>query len=245
MELKVIGSGSKGNCYVLESESGEMLIIEAGVKIDQVKKFLDFDLSNVSGVIVSHSHGDHSKAMEGFAKSAINVYAGAETIKEMNLKSHRLKPIEAKKRYTIGSFKVVPLKLRHDVFCLGFVIQHEECGNVVFLTDTFYSPFKFKNIHNWIIEANYSESIMDGKDGYGSENKYLRNRVLSSHLSFENCLDMLDVNDLTQTNNVVLTHLSDRNSHAKQFKEATERQTGKSVYVAETGLSIPFNKKPF
>ena len=245
MELNVLGSGSHGNCYVLKSNTGESLIIEAGIKINRVKKFFNFDLSNISGVLVSHSHLDHSKAMKDFTQSAINVYSGAETIKEMDLKSHRLKPIEPKKAYKIGSFKVVPLGLRHDVFCLGFVIQHEECGNVVFLTDTYYSPFRFKNIHNWIIEANYSQDIMDGKDGYANTKMFLRNRVMTSHMSIENCLDMLDINDLSVTNNIVLTHLSDRNSHAEQFKSKTENQTGKTVTIAETGLTIPFNKKPF
>lgn len=245
MELSVLGTGSQGNCYVLQSKSGESLIVEAGIKFSRVKKFFDFKLSNVSGVIVSHSHLDHSKAMEDFMKSAINVYASQETIDLMDLKSHRLKPIKAKKAYKVGSFKVIPLEMQHDVPCLAFIIQHEECGNVVFITDTFYSRFKFKNIHNWIIEANYSQDIIDSKDGYANTKAFLRNRVMTSHLSIENCLDMLSVNDLSVTNNIVLTHLSDRNSHARQFKSVTENQTSKPVTIAETGLTIPFNKKPF
>ena len=245
MELTVLGTGSQGNSYVLESESGERLVLEAGVNFKRVKKHLNFNLKNVSGVIVSHAHLDHSKAMEDFTTSAINVYASQETIDHMNLKSHRLKPIQVKKRYSIGSFKVVPIPMQHDVPCLAFIIHHEECGNVVFITDTLYSPFKFKNIHNWIIEANYSQEIMDGKDGYGSTKAFLRNRVMSSHLSIENCLDLFSVNDLSLTNNIVLTHLSDRNSHAEQFKSMTEKQTGKTVTIAETGLMIPFNKRPF
>jgi len=50
---------------------------------------------------------------------------------------------------------------------------------------------------------------------------------------------------LSSTNNILLTHLSDRNSHAVQFKELIENQTGKTVNIAETGLTINFKKRPF
>jgi phosphoribosyl 1,2-cyclic phosphodiesterase len=245
MEFTVLGSGSHGNCYILTSENGDQLIIEAGIKLSRVKKFLDFNLNNVLGVLVSHSHLDHAKAMKEMTESGINVYASSHTIEGMDIKSHRVKKIEAKKAYKIGPWKVIPIEMKHDVPCFGFVLNHEECGNVVFITDTYYSPFKFKNINNWIVEANYSEEILDGKEGYGNQNDFLRNRVLSSHLSIENCWDLLKKNDLTQTNNIVLTHLSDTNSHAENFKRMTKEKTGKSVHIAETGLNINFDKRPF
>ena len=37
MKLRVLGSGSSGNCYILENEA-EALIIEAGVPFMEVKK---------------------------------------------------------------------------------------------------------------------------------------------------------------------------------------------------------------
>ena len=40
MKLKVLGSNSQGNCYLLEDDH-ECLIIEAGVPIREVKKALD------------------------------------------------------------------------------------------------------------------------------------------------------------------------------------------------------------
>lgn len=244
MELKVIGSGSQGNSYILSNET-DVLLIELGVQFKRIKKALDFDLSKINGALISHSHLDHAKSIKDAVECGIDVYTGAETINATGLKSHRLKPIKPKKAYQIGAFKVMPFELRHDVPCLGFIIKHEDCGKVVFITDTYYSPFKFKGINQWIIEANYSQEILDSKEGYGSTKAFLRNRVMSSHMSIENCLDLLSKNDLSKTNNVVLTHLSDRNSHEKQFKKLTENQTGKTVHVAETGLTIPFNIRPF
>ena len=47
MVLKVLGSGSSGNCYILESDT-EALIIEAGVPFLDVKKALDFPTNYMS-----------------------------------------------------------------------------------------------------------------------------------------------------------------------------------------------------
>ena len=60
MKLRVLGSGSSGNCYVLENET-EALIIEAGIPFMEVKKILNFNVRKIAGVVVSHSHGDHAK----------------------------------------------------------------------------------------------------------------------------------------------------------------------------------------
>lgn len=55
MEFKVIGSGSSGNCYLLESET-ECLVIEAGISFLEVKKALDFNIRKIVGVVISHRH---------------------------------------------------------------------------------------------------------------------------------------------------------------------------------------------
>ncbi len=56
MKLIINGSNSKGNNYVLVSDSGEKLIIEAGVKLMELKQSLNFKIENISGLLVSHEH---------------------------------------------------------------------------------------------------------------------------------------------------------------------------------------------
>lgn len=56
MLLKCIASGSKGNSYVLMSDT-EILLIEAGVRLLQVKKAIDFQVSKIVGCLISHEHG--------------------------------------------------------------------------------------------------------------------------------------------------------------------------------------------
>lgn len=55
MELTVLGSSSKGNCYILGDES-EAIIIESGIRPDLIKKGLDFNISKVRGMVISHEH---------------------------------------------------------------------------------------------------------------------------------------------------------------------------------------------
>lgn len=56
MKLKVLGSGSKGNCYLLTSSKGKTLIIEAGLRNIEIKESLGFDLTSVEGLLLSHAH---------------------------------------------------------------------------------------------------------------------------------------------------------------------------------------------
>lgn len=55
MKINVLGSSSKGNCYLLE-EGNEIIILEAGISLFEVKKILNFNISKIRGVCISHEH---------------------------------------------------------------------------------------------------------------------------------------------------------------------------------------------
>jgi phosphoribosyl 1,2-cyclic phosphodiesterase len=84
MVLKIIGTGSKGNAYVLKNEH-EVLLIETGVNIKEIKRALDFDYSKIVGCIVTHEHLDHSKSMYDVMRLGIDVYSSRGTLKSRNL----------------------------------------------------------------------------------------------------------------------------------------------------------------
>lgn len=244
MVLKVFGSNSNGNGYALTTENGYTLLIECGVRVIEIKKYLDFNLSKVVGCLLSHSHGDHSKYIKEYINSGINVYTSFETIQDLKLQDHhRLKVLLPKIRYDeiFKNFAVMPFTLKHDVYCFGFLINNKEMGNLAFITDSYYIPWRFANIKHWMIECNYSSEIIDDK----TENKFVRNRVLQSHLSLENCIDVFKANDMRNTVNIVLLHLSDTNSDEKIFKEKVETETLKNVHIASKGIQISLNKNPF
>ena len=56
MFMKCIASGSKGNSYALISDD-EILLLEAGINLLDVKRNIDFRVSKVIGCVISHEHG--------------------------------------------------------------------------------------------------------------------------------------------------------------------------------------------
>jgi len=237
MKLKVIKTGSAGNGYALLSSTGECLLIECGVKLSEVKKYLNFDLSKVVGCIVTHEHGDHAKYLKDYANAGINIYAQQATFKTRH---HRFKPFQTNEgmflMQEIGNFFILPFSVKHDVPTVGLLIHHKECGKILFLTDTYYCPYKFENLNQIIIEANYSKEIINKK--YRDDKEFLANRIKSSHMSLETCIDLLKANNLSKVDNIVLIHLSDTNSDEKMFKDKVQKATGKLCYVARNGLEI-------
>ena len=248
MQLKILGSSSSGNCYILENQT-ESIIIECGVRIEKIKKCLNYNISKVAGCLISHEHKDHCKAVNEVLATGITCYASAGTIKgmEVPINHHRINIINAGRQFNVGSFKVIPFAVQHDAYePLGFLINHSETGTVLFVTDTYYVKDTFRGLNNIIVEANYSKEILDQKMRDGATPDFLRNRILKSHTSLETCKELLSANDLSQVNNIVLIHLSDNNSNELQFKREVTELTGKTVYAAAAGMTIlNFDKQPF
>lgn len=242
MQLIVLGSSSAGNCYLLKSSTGETLMLECGVKIDKIKQAIGFTFKNIVGCLVTHDHGDHCKSAPLLLKCGVKIYATKGTINfcGWNLISDDCVEIKPREIFSVGSFKVLPFKVNHDaVDPVGFIINHSECGSVLFLTDTYFVREKFHNINHVLIEANFSEQIIVEKN----LEDFRRNRIYKSHLSLETCIETLRANDLSKVRNIVLIHLSDSNSDAQMFHDRVVQETGKPVHIADVGLKISLHKK--
>lgn len=245
MILKVIGSSSSGNQYALVGNK-ETLLCEAGVSFLKVKTALNFDISKIVGCIATHIHSDHFGKANEYLKAGIDVYASPETIKLSVLNHHRLHEIEAGIKFNVGEFTILPFDTIHDApGSLGFLINHAETGNILFLTDSYYSEYKFANLNNILVEANYDEEILEANVASGRLNNSVRHRIITSHMGIGTCLDLLAANDLTKVNRIVLLHLSDWNSNAIDFRDKVKQQTGCEVVVADKGMEVELNKNPF
>lgn len=243
MLLSILGSSSAGNGYLLQAADGEALVIEAGVKLATLKKEIGFNVNRIAGVLVSHSHNDHAGQLGYYLGSGIEAYLSAETANETGCSSHHnTHIIRANESISVGGWHVLPFDVVHDVACFGFLIKHPESGRFVFITDTHYSPFRFRGLNNIIIEANYSEKIIEQRLYDREIDRSYYDRVLRSHMSLETAKGFLAANDISQVNNIVLIHLSDGNSNAKQFEADITATTGKQVHVAEAGKKIQFDK---
>jgi len=247
MKFITLGSSSAGNGYILQSSSGEVLIIEAGKKLIEVKKYIDFDLRKISGVIVTHGHKDHSGYLPEYQKAGISCFLNTMT-RQMVFGEHlyyNVTELKPKLVYDIGTFRVQPFELKHDVMNFGYLINHPESGLFCFITDTHYCPYKLPGLNNILVECNYSDAIVEKKLLEGTGNMFVRNRVLTSHMELDTTMGFLKANDLSKVNNIVLLHLSDGNSNSDLFRKKIQDLTGKSVFVAQSGLNIEFNKQPF
>jgi phosphoribosyl 1,2-cyclic phosphodiesterase len=239
MELVVIGSSSHGNGYVLNGTS-EALCIEAGTKLIETKKALDFDLSKVRGCIVSHQHNDHAKYAADYACAGIRLLALPDVLEAKGI-TRNATAIKLGNAYKLGGFVVTPFALQHDVPCVGYVVQHSECGKVVFITDSYACQYRFKGVSHYLLEANYSDEILERNIANGRVDTGMRDRLLTSHFELQNSIRYLQASDLKAVQKVVLIHLSDGNSNEAQFVQAVREATGKRVYAAKAGMVLQLN----
>jgi phosphoribosyl 1,2-cyclic phosphodiesterase len=248
MKLKVLGSGSSGNCYLLENQN-ECLIIEAGVHIKDLKIALNWNTEKVVGCIITHEHGDHAKELQSIQKLGINCYLSAGTAsktEKSTLHNSRTHIIKHGTQFQLGNFTIKAFTILHDaVEPLGFLIKHPDCGKVLFITDSKYSEYYFKGLNNIIIEANYSEEIINEKFTAENNKLFIKNRIMNSHFSIENCVDLLKNTNLTKVNKIILIHLSNGNSNEVDFVKQIEDLTAKTVLSADSGMEIPFGISPF
>jgi phosphoribosyl 1,2-cyclic phosphodiesterase len=246
MILKVLGSSSKGNCYLLVA-SDQVLIIEAGVKLIEVKKALAFRTDNIVGCLISHVHNDHSGYIKEYADAGITILT-SDTVRGSKILSkydNRVKAIYPERGYFIGSYKIIPFEVQHDVPTLGFLISHPESGNILFATDTYMLEYTFSGLNHILIEDNYSDEILENNIIYKGLNPMMRQRLLFSHLEHETCKTILRSLDLRQVRNIILLHLSDGNSNARLFVKEIAEEFCINTIAANKEVNISFNLTPY
>lgn len=234
VKLSVLGSSSKGNCYLFE-ESCSCLVVEAGVKLTEVKKALNYNVSKICGCIITHEHKDHSRYVGEYLQNGIKCYTSLGTIEALGIDSMYLQGIAPFKMFDIEGWRILPFETRHD--CkqpYGYLINNKECGTVLFATDTYYLPNTFRGLNHILIECNYDKDILERNN----VNESLKKRLLSSHMSIDTCIDALMANDLSKVEDIMLIHLSDNNSDAEAFKSRVRQATGVPVTVAEAGMQV-------
>ena len=232
MKLKVLGSSSTGNGYLL-CNGEEAIVLEAGVSLLQLKKALDFQIQKIQGCLVSHSHKDHCRYVKPYADAGIDILGPGEIFDSLHNRFHKIFP---KKGYKLGNFKVLAFPLLHDTTCYGYLIDHPDTGRIAFITDTYLCEYVFPGLHHIIIEANYADDILEENIMLGIERPAKRERLLTSHMEIKSTKAFLKAQDLSQVRSILLIHLSDTNSHARRFHHEITVVTGKQVYVAYPGL---------
>ncbi len=245
MILKVLGSSSSGNCYLLENEK-ECLILEAGIRFEAVQKAMNFDIKKIVGCCISHEHGDHAKYIKDYLKAAVNVYTSAGTVEAVQTTSHRLSIITSFQKFYVGGFTIMAFPVKHDAKePLGFLVHHQEIGTLLFATDTYYLENRFVGLNHVLIECNYDSEILAENVFQGRVHKVVSDRVIEAHMSLDTCIKFLQANDLNSVSEIVLIHASSQNGNRQLFVEQVKKATGKPVYSACSGVELQINKDAF
>src|SRR5690625_95862 len=231
IEIKTLASGSSGNAYWI-SDGHTELLLECGIRFKDIQKALDFKTSNLSGCLVSHEHKDHTKGLKDVVRAGINVYASQGTIDAEGIEHHRIKTVKAKEQFTVGTWKVLPFDVEHDVNePLGFLLMNEQGEKLLFATDTYYVRYRFSGLTHIMVETNYAIDLLDYNIEHGVAPQVMKKRLVKSHFSLENVKEFLIANDLSKVQEIHLIHLSNNNANPERFKREVEELTGKVVYV--------------
>lgn len=247
MILRCVNSGSSGNCYLLEDSRGDVLILDCGVPIIKIKAALQFKVSKIVGVIVSHSHADHSLSVKDFENMGIPVWKPYEkALKKPSVKC-------------FGSFKTTALPMldkKMEIWqhsngdlsqcpCYGFLVENEKLGKLLYITDTKQCAWTFEKskINHILVGTNYQSE-------YLSDEKNKRNHVLTGHMSINTCKDMVVKNKTEALKKVLLCHISDESADPLECVAEVQKVAGKGVYVdwARKGLEVELksgNECPF
>ena len=140
MRVVSLGSGSKGNATVVQS--GDVaLLIDCGLnyktlssRLGEVAKGDATFLSRVSGILLTHSHDDHTQGLKVFLKHhpEVPIFANAMTaetvIHDCGLDEESFVCFENGQPFELGPFSVKAFSIPHDTSDpVGYLISVPRC----------------------------------------------------------------------------------------------------------------------
>lgn len=238
MILRTIATGSSGNCHALINDN-EILLLDLGVSAKDIKKAIDYRISDVAGAVVTHQHLDHSKSVKDFEQMGIPVFAPYKSLEPMSINGWQ---------GTIQAFDLTDKDghFKHtnrdgtECSCYGFLIIHPNMGKLLYITDTELVKWRFKDINHILISCNYQNK-------YINDDEAKRNHVLQGHMELETVKEFVKANKSNVLRNVILCHLSRDNANPDEMVAEVKKVAGTSVNVdyAEKGKQWELSKFPF
>ena len=220
LEITHLGSGSRGNSVLLQSDEAKILI-DCGFSLRQIESRLakiNVSGDEIDGIFVSHHHGDHSKsAVRASKKWETRLYSNLETAIKLGIR-----PIEEVRTFS----NLERIQLSSDLSILPVPVPHDDAENVAFIasngdgrraaivTDLGEPTVELmKHLHGCehiSIEANYDL----GRLMSGPYPPALKRRISGrgGHLSNEQTADILSEICHPNLSSIVLCHLSEKNN---------------------------------
>ncbi|MCR5050291.1 MAG: MBL fold metallo-hydrolase [Paludibacteraceae bacterium] len=248
--FRSFASGSSGNCYYLGTRR-QGILIDAGISARQIQKCLremGLDFKNIMGVLVTHDHADHIRAVGTLGERVkLPIYTTAEIHEGIDRNYGVREKLRTSRRYfdrgqewELFGMRINTFHVEHDsTDCLGYVIDFKD-QRFVIITDcgsTSDEMEKYiRTANHLVIEANHDEHMLLN----GPYPTYLKQRILSprGHQSNDTCGEMIARNWHEGLRNIWLCHLSlENNDPAVAFDTVSEHlenigiQPGKDVFL--------------
>lgn len=211
MNIKILATGSSGNCYVI-SDDVTKVMIECGIKYADIMRGVEYNIDGINTVLISHHHKDHALCAAKMHEFGFEIVMPPECAKMLCLtgKDNVYTPSPGK-RLTVGTFDVTPFSLVHynsdgsECPCYGYYIfSRNTKERLIFATDTAYIKGRFNSAVDYLmLEVNYTSSCVD--DDLVTE---VEKRRLTSHMSLETAEEFIKTLDRSHLKAIYAIHAS-------------------------------------
>lgn len=205
VRIRVLRSGPTGGNITLIWNNDTAILIDCGVGpriVDNLLERQGLSLADITGILITHSHGDHIKprAIEKLFDNKVPVYCSDGVKKAMKTKIKHRKTLTKfpAKVFRIGSFKVKPFKVNHDSNggCVGYCI-YEKIGKLthkITLATDFGNPGKraiqhMHNSHGLLLTSDHDTKMLERS--YDIPEEVKADHIIPYHLSNEQCANLL------------------------------------------------------
>lgn len=243
MRITTLASGSTGNCTLVTSGGGSLLI-DAGISMRRIRTALDvYGLSpgQLDGILITHEHSDHISGLSMLTKHYnIPIFAPRTVANHLRWSiagvDERLREIVPGEDTVIGGMSVRAFHTPHDTDeSVGYRIT----GDAVFALATDMGCVTGEILSGLegadavVIEANHDLQMLRS----GNYPFHLKRRILSDrgHLSNVDCAGLAKHLARSGTRYIILGHLSRENNLpgvARRTVAAALEGTGAQLAVA-------------
>ena len=239
MRFASLGSGSKGNSTIVESDTACVMVDcgfglrNACTRLERIGKSPE----DLTAIIVTHEHSDHWKGIGALsAKYNIPVYlsAGSLKAKEIQAGEALFNCIDSHKDFYVGDICIKPVPVPHDARePIQYILSNGKV-QLGILTDLgHFTPHvvsSYSKCDALLLECNYDDDMLLD----GPYPRFLKDRVsgMFGHLSNRQAADLLLALDLSRLKTLVIGHISAKNNDVSLIKAAIEPLCGEDIVLS-------------